>query len=59
LGKIVNRKSGWKKYFTLFYWKLQWSFLCSRGTPVNIVEVIEIDATNLPESVTKYLIPKN
>ncbi len=40
---MIVRRSGWQKYFTLVYWRIQIVRLFSGQAPLNIVETFEID----------------
>lgn len=36
-------KSGWRKFFTKFYWRLQWMRIKGGQPPLNILEVVTFE----------------
>lgn len=43
-------KSGWRKFFTLAYWRIQLLMLRGIGRPLNIVSVFRIELPNKDEA---------
>lgn len=40
---VIKKYSGWKKYFTFTYWKLQLERIIHRKKPLNIIETFTIE----------------
>ena len=43
---IIKKYGGFKKYFTLIYWKIQLASLISGRPPLNIIETFDFEISD-------------
>lgn len=55
---MVRHTQGWRRFFTLTYWRLQLAFILSGKRPLNIVSVFTLTMPDGDEVITAEIVDK-